>query len=315
MTSRPVLVACTLFALAAVSSLPHARGAQHETKQHGAATSDGQRAINGASPASPITESLSAMTGQPKTPTKYEGAKERIWSALSTPSFTDWILAVATIVYVIVTARTLRAIRRQADIADQATWATTFAARSAQDSAEEARRAGARIERLERPWLIVRIVKTNVKEMLYAARSDEPRAFPVVVNLEWELANHGRTPAWITNSSMPAIHFVLLPYGTTPPHRFEGDYDNTPVTGSTPLAATEKRSVSREEHDAIINGEAALVYSGSVYYRDIFASPDDVDARHETHFCFAVERNVLSNGLVVVGSFVIGGQIEWTKYT
>ncbi len=189
-------------------------------------------------------------------------------------------------------------------------------ANAARDAAIEAQRAGARVERLERPWLILCIVQTNADEMLRAARSDDPHAFPFIVTVEWELANHGRTPAWIVHSSMPQIHFVGLPYEKNPPHHFEGNYDNTPVTTATPLHATDNRSVSREEHDAILNGEAALVFSGSVYYRDIFTDADSESGeRHETHFSFTCERTILSDGLVIIGHFIIGGPREWTKYT
>ncbi len=334
------LAAGLLLAIAIASWPPQSSGQEQVADEHRHATEDGESTVHDPPQGTAIAEPTRAAPGEPESPEKHQSSEsswpERLCEILRVPSVTDWLIALATIVYVIVTARTLRAINRQVKIAGDAAnaaqvgaeaaqtaaraaleqvEASKAAARAAAQSTDLALEAGTTTRRLERPWLIMGVEKTNVREMLYAARSDEPRSFPVIVQVDWVLANHGRTPAWIINSSRPEIRFVRLPYPAEPPYRFEETEDNTPLPQGSPLTAQEIRPTSREEHDAILAGEAALVFCGIISYRDVFAGLDVQGDLHETRFCFTCERAILSDGLIWVSRFAAGGPASWTKYT
>lgn len=210
----------------------------------------------------------------------------------------EWVEAISTTVYALVTIGGLiyiisqtRAAHRQADIAE-------MAAKAAQQSADA-------LVMIERAWIVVTI------HPILPAETLTPREVTIVT----EVTNYGKTPAWITGVTamlnigefddvpLPhdSINYGPVTYGRLPD---EPKYGNTTLITTVPIltsgqSMTLSLVIGQGDFSKIRIGKASAYVYGIIKYRDIFGhSPQSV------RFCYSYDTDGLwrAEGLIAYDS-------------
>jgi hypothetical protein len=223
-------------------------------------------------PGKPFTE-ITSNTYAPSEQNKAAQADQRWWQR---PSFTDWVMAVTTFAYVVITVFILLAIKRESEIA--------------RDAADSAKSSADALINSERAWVIAKISR--------------PERAHTVHEYILSLLNHGKTPARIErltfDVSYPATFDELRVYGPddgaelplllapNEPWRF-GTYNPSFVA-------------TMEGWNDVYTGKAMMVVLGIVVYGDVF-QPNT----HYTKCCFVYN--------VKEGCFLMDGPTGFNNYT
>lgn len=273
-------------------------GAKHsETAQQGQIEPTVPSAVYEATE-SALLEALRTIRAQQETAAKQIHAQYEPWYAPAV--FAQIALCVIGAVYSFFAWKQWAPMNTQAKIANASLSQSAKAADAAAKSAQVAEQS---LYDLERPWIFIRISKSEGFSRK-APTSLEPIMW---TSIGWYVQNFGRNPGFVTESAI-RIRISPVPIPETPDYGMER---HPAITLAVPLpqGVPHENWTTFDEHRKLMRGEALFLFYGFIKYRDTFGRD------HESSWCAVMQIPKLIMSGQPDGYWVFGGPSAYTKYT
>jgi hypothetical protein len=169
---------------------------------------------------------------------------------------------------------------------------------------EQADIAKLTLTELERPWIFVEVKSFDGFNRLWR-HSEEL----MTLTLNYNLQNFGRTPALCVDGYV-RLDVFPVPIPDTPDYGVGGKIALIPLPQGAPNNHPIKLPITRAHHQALIAGDARLVFFGFVKYTDTSGKPERISRWVVT---FLIPRFVMTG--YPEGWWLFEGPPAYTEYT